>query len=160
LKIDKAAYWRWQPPAQLATFSRKNWPDEIVEAFERHDFIWGGKWWHFDTMHFEYRPEIIAYAKANPAPIPESKGSPAKWGIKPVCLPPMDQRDERHLYQLCARRSRKGKSYCRSFETQGLVGLVGPEHPARSRVCQMKRNVAGEGIEPPTRGFSVLCSTN
>lgn len=70
LNVNKAAYWRWQPPAQLATFSRKNWPNDIVEAFERHGFIWGGKWWHFDTMHFEYRPEIIAYARANPAPKP------------------------------------------------------------------------------------------
>ena len=64
LNIKKAAYWRWQSPAQLETFSRKNWPTEIIETFERHGFIWGGKWWHFDTMHFEYRPEIIAYAKA------------------------------------------------------------------------------------------------
>ncbi|MGB8340161.1 MAG: M15 family metallopeptidase [Chthoniobacterales bacterium] len=77
LNVAKAAYWRWQSPAQLETFSRKNWPDEIVEAFERHGFIWGGKWWHFDTMHFEYRPEIIAYARANPAPIPNSKSPPA-----------------------------------------------------------------------------------
>jgi hypothetical protein len=36
---------------------------EIVEIFERHGFIWGGKWYHFDTFHFEYRPEIIALAK-------------------------------------------------------------------------------------------------
>jgi D-alanyl-D-alanine carboxypeptidase-like protein len=77
LNLAKAAYWRWQRPAQLETFSRKNWPNEIVETFERHGFIWGGKWWHFDTMHFEYRPEIIAYARANPAPIAESKPSPA-----------------------------------------------------------------------------------
>lgn len=62
LNLDKAAYWRWQKPEQLETFSRKDWPNEIVETFERHGFIWGGKWWHFDTMHFEYRPEIIAYA--------------------------------------------------------------------------------------------------
>lgn len=67
LNLDKAAYWRWQKPEQLQTFSRKDWPNEIVEAFERHGFIWGGKWWHFDTMHFEFRPEIIAYARANPA---------------------------------------------------------------------------------------------
>ena len=78
LNVAKAAYWRWQPPAQLETFSRRNWPNEIVEAFERHGFIWGGKWWHFDTMHFEYRPEIISYARANPAPIPDSKSLPAK----------------------------------------------------------------------------------
>jgi hypothetical protein len=77
LNLDKAAYWRWQTPAQLETFSRKNWPNEIVETFERHGFIWGGKWWHFDTMHFEYRPEIIAYAKANRGSIPETKTTPA-----------------------------------------------------------------------------------
>jgi hypothetical protein len=64
LNVQKAAYWRWQSPAQLETFSRKNWPTEIIETFERHGFIWGGKWWHFDTMHFEYRPEIIAYARS------------------------------------------------------------------------------------------------
>jgi D-alanyl-D-alanine carboxypeptidase len=82
LNVAKAAYWRWQPPAQLETFSRQNWPNEIVETFERHDFIWGGKWWHFDTMHFEYRPEIIAYTKANPAPISDSKSPPVAYPAK------------------------------------------------------------------------------
>jgi hypothetical protein len=33
-------------------------PQEIVAIFERHGFIWGGRWAHFDTMHFEYRPEL------------------------------------------------------------------------------------------------------
>ncbi len=33
-------------------------PQEIVDIFERHGFIWGGKWYHYDTMHFEYRPEL------------------------------------------------------------------------------------------------------
>jgi len=72
LNLEKAAYWRWQSPAQMETFSRKNWPTEIIENFERHGFIWGGKWWHFDTMHFEYRPEIIAYAKSA-ARVPETQ---------------------------------------------------------------------------------------
>jgi D-alanyl-D-alanine carboxypeptidase-like protein len=71
LNVDKAAYWQWQSPTQLETFSRKNWPTEIIETFERHGFIWGGKWWHFDTMHFEYRPEIIAYAKSATTSVPE-----------------------------------------------------------------------------------------
>jgi hypothetical protein len=44
LNANKAAYWRWQSPTQLETFSRKNWPAEIIENFERHGFIWGGKW--------------------------------------------------------------------------------------------------------------------
>jgi len=37
-------------------------PWEIVHIFEKHGFIWGGKWYHYDTMHFEYRPEMIAPA--------------------------------------------------------------------------------------------------
>ena len=36
---------------------------EIVEIFERYGFIWTGKWWHFDTGHFEYRPALIAIGK-------------------------------------------------------------------------------------------------
>jgi len=35
-----------------------NIPEEIVNIFEKHDFIWGGRWYHYDTMHFEYRPEF------------------------------------------------------------------------------------------------------
>lgn len=33
-------------------------PSEIVNTFEKYGFIWGGKWNHYDTMHFEYRPEL------------------------------------------------------------------------------------------------------
>jgi D-alanyl-D-alanine carboxypeptidase len=67
LNVDKSDYWRWRSPEQIGNFSRKNWPTEIIETFERHGFIWGGKWWHYDTMHFEYRPEMIAYARASAA---------------------------------------------------------------------------------------------
>lgn len=38
---------------------RNEIPKEIVEIFEKHHFIWGGKWFHYDTMHFEYRPELF-----------------------------------------------------------------------------------------------------
>jgi hypothetical protein len=34
-------------------------PLELVAIFEKHGFIWGGKWYHYDTMHFEYRPELL-----------------------------------------------------------------------------------------------------
>ena len=34
-------------------------PIQIVRIFEKHGFIWGGFWYHFDTMHFEYRPELL-----------------------------------------------------------------------------------------------------
>jgi hypothetical protein len=64
--VKGAHYWRWSsriPPAEGSVFPYRNAiPGEIVEIFERHGFIWGGKWYHYDTMHFEYRPELIAAA--------------------------------------------------------------------------------------------------
>jgi|LSQX01.2.fsa_nt_gb hypothetical protein len=32
---------------------------KVVQAFESEGFVWGGKWDLWDTMHFEYRPELI-----------------------------------------------------------------------------------------------------
>ena len=52
-----ADYWQWSGGEDAAWKNRI--PIEIVEVFERHGFIWGGKWRHFDTMHFEYRPELM-----------------------------------------------------------------------------------------------------
>ncbi len=53
LHVKKSAYWRWGPlPATP-------YPMEIVHIFERNGFIWGGRWQHYDTMHFEYRPELL-----------------------------------------------------------------------------------------------------
>jgi hypothetical protein len=34
-------------------------PSAIVEAFEAEGFVWGGRWYHYDTMHFEWRPELF-----------------------------------------------------------------------------------------------------
>jgi peptidoglycan L-alanyl-D-glutamate endopeptidase CwlK len=48
-------YWQWD---KSMTYHNKI-PFEIVEIFEKHGFIWGGKWYHYDTMHFEYRPELL-----------------------------------------------------------------------------------------------------
>ena len=54
-------YWQWTKPDAKGEYPYKNViPWEIVEIFERHGWIWGGKWYHYDTMHFEYRPELIA----------------------------------------------------------------------------------------------------
>lgn len=47
-------YWRWRKGGY-----RNRIPYEIDQIFERHGFIWGGKWEHYDTMHFEYRPEFF-----------------------------------------------------------------------------------------------------
>lgn len=54
-------YWEWgKSKSTNQTLVYKNQiPLEIVEIFEKHGFIWGGKWYHYDTMHFEYRPEML-----------------------------------------------------------------------------------------------------
>jgi hypothetical protein len=51
-------YWYWQPHDGAIRY-RSRMPAEIVAIFEKHGFIWGGKWYHFDTMHFEFRPELL-----------------------------------------------------------------------------------------------------
>jgi hypothetical protein len=57
-------YWYWNRPDSSGRYPYKNRvPWEIVEIFEKHGFIWGGKWYHYDTMHFEYRPEILAASR-------------------------------------------------------------------------------------------------
>ena len=58
------AYWRWAASYYPDWFSlpyekRFMPPDSFVRAFEEHGFIWGGKWFFFDTIHFEYRPELL-----------------------------------------------------------------------------------------------------
>jgi len=58
-----AHYWAWSKPDAHGRIPYKNEiPWEIVHVFEKHGFIWGGKWYHYDTMHFEYRPELVLTA--------------------------------------------------------------------------------------------------
>jgi hypothetical protein len=51
----RATYWRWGDEGK----GRYEPPALVVRAFERCGFIWGGKWDLVDTMHFEYRPEML-----------------------------------------------------------------------------------------------------
>lgn len=61
-----ANYWQWDLAKQglpiketiPLTYQNKI-PWEIVAIFEKYGFIWGGKWYHYDTIHFEYRPERL-----------------------------------------------------------------------------------------------------
>ncbi len=60
IAVAGSDYWQWSQRSAHSPIAWKNRvPLEIVEVFERHGFIWGGKWYHFDTMHFEYRPELL-----------------------------------------------------------------------------------------------------
>jgi len=66
-----ATYWRWTaeiiPDWWTVPYSRRfHPPDEVIEAFELFGFIWGGKWRYYDTMHFEYRPEILVLSGMPP----------------------------------------------------------------------------------------------
>lgn len=60
----KNPYWLWAPqekPGWYRTAWARRWVPHpsVVQAFEDEGFIWGGKWLLFDTIHFEYRPEIL-----------------------------------------------------------------------------------------------------
>lgn len=63
INVPMSDYWVWafkttDEEQKIGYVNRI--PLGLVEIFEKHGFIWGGRWYHFDTMHFEYRPEIIA----------------------------------------------------------------------------------------------------
>jgi hypothetical protein len=59
-----ATYWLWtaeyNPEWWAVPYAKRiHPPDKVIKAFEAYGFIWGGKWLFYDTMHFEYRPEIF-----------------------------------------------------------------------------------------------------
>ena len=61
LAPDTTQYWKNEAPNETDKIGYKNtMPLSIVRIFEKHGFIWGGRWYHYDTMHFEYRPELLA----------------------------------------------------------------------------------------------------
>ena len=62
LNTKYSNYWQWdcKCTSENVDLSYKNKiPQGIIDIFEKHGFIWGGKWYHYDTMHFEYRPELL-----------------------------------------------------------------------------------------------------
>lgn len=63
--VSYSDYWLWKNPGKKETDNivyANRMPTALVEIFERHGFIWGGRWYHYDTMHFEFRPEILRMA--------------------------------------------------------------------------------------------------
>lgn len=64
LNTRLGGYWRWAGAREGAAGPYANrFPEALVGVMERHGFIWGGKWHHYDGMHFEYRPELILHAR-------------------------------------------------------------------------------------------------
>lgn len=66
----KQVYWRWSSPyfpdwSTIPLSERWHPPFEVIRAFEENGFLWGGKWYHFDTVHFEYRPEILYFSESS-----------------------------------------------------------------------------------------------
>ncbi|MBE0494793.1 MAG: SH3 domain-containing protein [Campylobacterales bacterium] len=55
INTQKGDYWQWSKTGNY----RNQIPKTIVHIFEKHGFVWGGRWKHFDTFHFEYRPELV-----------------------------------------------------------------------------------------------------
>lgn len=77
----KAQYWLWDEKERNPELAAKGevayenihyisqktpqFHPTVVKIFESNGFIWGGKWNHYDTMHFEYRPEFYPNYKIN-----------------------------------------------------------------------------------------------
>lgn len=67
----KNIYWGWRrdmdPDNWMKTPLDHRWmpPQKVIDIFESHGFIWGGKWVIWDDMHFEYHPELIILNKKN-----------------------------------------------------------------------------------------------
>ncbi|MCX6159154.1 MAG: M15 family metallopeptidase [Ignavibacteriae bacterium] len=55
INTEYSDYWQWDKSMKY----KNRIPIEVAEVFEKHGFIWGAKWYHYDTMHFEYRPELL-----------------------------------------------------------------------------------------------------
>jgi hypothetical protein len=77
----KAIYWLWEMERNkdwmlVPLENRWNPPRQVIEAFEKEGFIWGGKWPVYDNMHFEYRPELHEFSRLMAAePVTENNGS-------------------------------------------------------------------------------------
>lgn len=68
INLRYSNYWLWdyqktnRPMSELRNHKlayQNRIPTEIVEIFEKEGFFWGGRWYFYDTMHFEYRPDLL-----------------------------------------------------------------------------------------------------
>jgi flavodoxin len=66
-------YWQWTAAKGIDWRSvpaekRQNPPVAAIRAFEEAGFIWGGRWPRYDTMHFEYHPELLILGTGRDSP--------------------------------------------------------------------------------------------
>lgn len=68
INLRYSNYWLWdyqkthKPITELRNTRltcQNRIPMQIVEIFEKEGFFWGGRWYFYDTMHFEYRPDLL-----------------------------------------------------------------------------------------------------
>ena len=62
INVSYSNYWQWDCKCTNENTdlkSKNRIPQKLIDIFERYGFIWGGKWYHYDTMHFEYRPDLL-----------------------------------------------------------------------------------------------------
>ncbi|HFC6397360.1 TPA: M15 family metallopeptidase [Neisseria polysaccharea] len=65
LPKNLGTYWKWAGCKEGKSCSypqalrRDATLKKMVSVFEKYGFIWGGKWYHYDSVHFEYRPELL-----------------------------------------------------------------------------------------------------
>ena len=60
IAVKYSNYWKWgQKSRANLIFYQNQIPIDVVRIFEKYGFIWGGRWYHHDTMHFEYRPVLL-----------------------------------------------------------------------------------------------------
>ncbi len=68
INVHYSNYWLWdflklkRPISDLRYYKlsyQNKIPQKIVQIFAKHGFFWGGNWYFYDTMHFEYRPELL-----------------------------------------------------------------------------------------------------
>ncbi|MDR3170451.1 MAG: M15 family metallopeptidase, partial [Treponema sp.] len=70
----KETYWLWTREKGIdwrtvPEEDKLNPPRSVIRAFEEEGFIWGGKWPWYDTMHFEFHPELILLSLLPASPL-------------------------------------------------------------------------------------------
>jgi hypothetical protein len=66
-------YWQWTAAKgvdwrSVPAENRQSPPAPVIRTFEEQGFIWGGRWSRYDTMHFEYHPELLIFGTGRRQP--------------------------------------------------------------------------------------------